>query len=234
MQLIKRLFDISVSGIVLLILLIPGLIVMLILRLTGEGEVFYLQPRVGKDGKLFNVFKFATMRVGSEFTGTQDITVRNDPRVLPFGRLLRKTKINELPQLVNVFKGDMSLVGWRPLVERGFHYYSPEVQAQLVRWKPGLTGLGSIVFRDEEEIIEKTTKEPRQCHIEDIAPYKGSLELWYQQRQSFWMDIKVIICTALVVLMPRSNIYQRMFPDLPKPPAEGEISRIRNLEAGGR
>lgn len=226
---IKRLFDIFVSGIVLLFLLIPGLFIILLLRLTGEGEVFYFQPRVGYLGKIFKVYKFATMLVGSETKGSQDITVRNDPRVTAVGRVLRKTKINELPQLINVFKGDMSLVGWRPLVERGFNYYTDEVREQIVRTQPGLTGIGSIVFRDEEEIIEKTIKEARQCYIEDISPYKGTLELWYQGKQSFWMDMKIILCTVLVILMPGSNIYERMFPDLPKPPADGEINRIRNL-----
>ena len=229
---LKRLFDIIVSGIVLLFLLIPGLIVILLLRLTGEGEVFYFQPRVGYLGRIFKVFKFATMLVGSEKTGTGDITVRNDPRVTTIGRVLRKTKVNELPQLINVFNGDMSLVGWRPLVERGFEYYSEEVRENIVKAKPGLTGIGSIVFRDEEAIIELTTKEPRQCYKEDISPYKGQLELWYQERQTFWMDVKVIICTALVILMPSSEIYQTMFPDLPDPPEDGEVYRIRNLSRG--
>lgn len=226
---IKRLFDIIVSGIVLLFLLIPGLLVMLILRLTGEGEVFYFQPRVGYQGKIFKVFKFATMLVGSETKGSQDITVRNDPRVTAVGRILRKTKVNELPQLINVFKGDMSLVGWRPLVERGFNYYTDEVRENIVKTQPGLTGIGSIVFRDEEYIIEETIKEPRDCYIQDISPYKGTLELWYQTKQSFWMDLKIMICTVLVILMPNSNVYQRMFPDLPEPPEGGEIQRIRNL-----
>lgn len=228
---IKRLFDIIVSGIVLLFLLIPGLIVMLLLRLTGEGEVFYFQKRIGHHGEIFKVFKFATMLVGSENTGNKDITVRNDPRVTPVGRVLRKTKINELPQLINVFKGDMSMVGWRPLVPTGFEHYSEEVQSKIVRNKPGLTGIGSIVFRDEEHLIEHTTKEPRVCYREDIAPYKGQLELWYGDRQGFWMDMKIIVCTALVILMPNSNIYQRMFPGLPQPPADGEIARIRELGA---
>ena len=226
---IKRLFDILVSGLVLLVLLIPGLVIMLLLKLTGEGEVFYFQPRVGFLGKHFQVFKFATMLVGSENMGNKDITVRNDPRVTAVGRVLRKTKINELPQLINIFKGDMSIVGWRPLVPAGFALYSDQVQEQIVKTKPGLTGIGSIVFRDEEYIIEKTTKEPRDCYQNDISPYKGQLELWYQKRQSFWMDMKVIVCTALVILLPNSNIYQRMFPDLPEPPHDGEIYRIRNL-----
>ncbi len=226
---IKRLFDILVSGSVLLLLLIPGLFIILLLRLTGEGEVFYFQKRVGFRGNIFKVFKFATMLVGSENTGNKDITIRNDPRVTVVGRVLRKTKINELPQLINVFKGDMSMVGWRPLVKAGFDDYDDHIQENIVKAKPGLTGVGSIVFRDEEYIIENSIKEPRECYAQDISPYKGALELWYQERQNFWMDLKVIVCTALVILLPNSNIYQRMFPDLPQPSESGEICRIRNL-----
>jgi lipopolysaccharide/colanic/teichoic acid biosynthesis glycosyltransferase len=226
---IKRLFDILVSGSVLLVLLLPGLLIMLLLRLTGEGEIFYFQKRIGLHGKIFKVFKFATMLVGSETMGNKDITVRNDPRVTAVGKVLRKTKVNELPQLINVFKGDMSMVGWRPLVPAGFDHYSEEVKTNIVKNKPGLTGIGSIVFRDEEHLIEHTTKEPRDCYAEDISPYKGQLEMWYGEKKSFWLDMKIIVCTALVILMPNSNIYQRMFPDLPQPPADGEIARIRSL-----
>lgn len=228
---VKRLFDIVTSGFVLLFLLVPGLFVMLLLRCTGEGEVFYFQKRVGYQGKIFNVFKFATMLVGSENTGNKDITVRNDPRVTAVGRVLRKTKINELPQLINVFIGDMSVVGWRPLVPAGFDHYTDEVKSTIVKNKPGLTGIGSIVFRDEEYLIEHTTKDPRSCYREDISPYKGRLELWYSENKSFLLDMKIVVCTALVILMPNSNIYQRMFPELPKPPADGEIARIRNLNS---
>lgn len=226
---VKRLFDIFVSGTVLLFLLIPGLIIMLLLRLTGEGEIFYFQKRVGLHGKIFKVFKFATMLVGSENMGNKDITVRNDPRVTAVGSVLRKTKINELPQLINVFKGDMSMVGWRPLVPAGFEHYSDKVKETIIQNKPGLTGIGSIVFRDEEHLIEHTIKEPRECYSQDISPYKGELEIWYKNKQSFWLDMKIIVCTALVILMPNSNIYQKMFPDLPHPPADGEIARIRNM-----
>ena len=223
----KRLLDIVVSGIVLLVLLIPGILVLLLLRFTGEGNVIYPQPRVGLGGRLFTVYKLVTMRVGSETTGTQDITIRNDPRVLPIGRLLRKTKVNELPQIFNVFNGDMSLVGWRPLVEMSFSYYPMHVQENIVEAKPGLTGIGSIFFRDEEGLLEKTSKEPRQLYIEDIAPYKGELELWYIKNRDFFLDLKILFCTAWIVLFPKSQLYQKMFPDIPIAPADGEIARLR-------
>lgn len=224
---LKRLLDLGVSGFVLLVLLIPGIAVMLLLRLTGEGKIFYLQNRVGMGGKIFKVFKLATMRADSATTGSKDITVRNDPRVLPVGRVLRKTKVNELPQLLNVFRGDMSLVGWRPLVEKSFSYYPEHVQKNIIDAKPGLTGLGSMFFRDEEGLLEKTDKELQQFYIEDIAPYKGELELWYNQNRSFMMDLKIIAATAWVVVSPNSEMLRRMFPDTPLPPADGEIARLR-------
>ncbi len=223
---IKRTLDILVSGLCLLVLAIPLLLIMLILRLTGEGKVWYPQERVGLNGRLFKVYKFATMREDSERIGTGDITVRNDPRVLPVGRVLRKAKINEVPQIINIFKGDMSLVGWRPLMPKSFGYYPPHVREKIINLKPGLTGVGSIVFRDEEHIVEQAGKEPRLVYMEDIAPYKGALELWYQDRQSLWLDLKVLFVTAWVVLFPQSDIVRKAFPDLPPPAPESVLARI--------
>jgi lipopolysaccharide/colanic/teichoic acid biosynthesis glycosyltransferase len=211
----KRLFDIVMSMVALTILAIPMLFVMLILRLTGEGEVWYLQERVGQQGKRFKVYKFATMRKDSEVTGTRDITLRNDPRVLPIGRFLRKGKVNELPQLINILKGDMSFVGWRPLMPASFAYYPDHVQRRIVKMKPGLTGIGSIVFRDEEAITERSNKPPEAVYREDIAPYKGELELWYQERQSFWLDMTIIVATALAVLRPDGKVHLSWLPNLP-------------------
>jgi lipopolysaccharide/colanic/teichoic acid biosynthesis glycosyltransferase len=192
---------------------------MLILRLTGEGDVWYLQERVGLMGRRFKVYKFATMRRDSEVTGTKDITLRNDPRVLSMGRLLRKGKINELPQLINIFKGDMSFVGWRPLMPKSFLYYPPHVQERIIHAKPGLTGVGSIIFRDEEAITARAQKPPERVYREDIAPYKGELELWYQQHQSFWLDLKLIFLTAWVVLRPGSRLHEKWLKGLPPRPA---------------
>jgi len=210
----------------LLVLAIPLLLVMVILRLTGEGEVWYLQQRVGLGGRRFKVFKFATMRKDSERTGTGDITLRNDSRVLPFGKILRKTKINELPQIINIFIGDMSLVGWRPLMPRSFEYYPPQVQARIINLKPGLTGIGSICFRDEEAITAAATKPPERVYREDIAPYKGELELWYQQHQSFLLDLKLIFLTGWVVLHPDSTLYRRWLKNLPPCPEALQIGRV--------
>lgn len=231
----KRLFDVTMSGLALLFLAVPFFVIIVILRFTGEGKVWYFQERVGHLGHRFNVLKFVTMRVNSESTGTRDITLRNDPRVLPVGRILRASKINELPQFINVFKGDMSIVGWRPLTDRAFNCYSEEVQKQIVRCIPGLTGVGSVVFRDEEGIVSRSSKPPDQAYREDIAPYKGELELWYHEHQSFWLDIKVVVLTAWVIFSRRSRLYESWLKGLPPrlPATELQARETRELGTAG-
>jgi lipopolysaccharide/colanic/teichoic acid biosynthesis glycosyltransferase len=212
---LKRLFDIIVAGIITLVFLPFGLIIALILRLTGEGEVFYRQKRIGRHGEPFGLFKFTTMRKNSEFTGAGEITLKGDPRVLPVGRVLRKTKLNEVPQILNVLIGDMSLVGPRPLTPGTFAHYPEDIQREIVTMQPGVTGIGSIVFRDEESIIDQSEKDYERCYREDIAPYKGRLELWYKEHRSFALDLKLLALTVVVVLAPDSDIVSRAFKDLP-------------------
>lgn len=217
---LKRLLDIVVSGTVLLILALPFAVVMVVLRFTGEGEIFYPQERVGRAGKIFRVFKFATMLKDSPNLGSKEITVQNDPRVLPFGKLLRKTKINELPQFINVFKGDMSLVGWRPLMPVSFDEYSEEIQQKIIAVRPGLTGIGSVVFRDEESIVtlaKEQGRDLRETYREDIMPYKGALELWYAERPGLWQDLKILFATVIAVLVPGWQGYRNWFDGLPRP-----------------
>src|SRR5258708_34632418 len=152
-KLTKRLIDIIIASVALLLLsplLIPSIIILL---LTGEHEVFYFQKRVGYKNKMFNIWKFATMLKNSPSIGTGEITLRNDPRVTSFGKILRITKINELPQIINVFKGDMSVVGPRPLMEVSVKLYPEDIQAKIYNCKPGMTGIGSLIFRDEEKIV---------------------------------------------------------------------------------
>lgn len=216
----KRIFDILVALFALSFLALPFLVVIIVLRLTGEGNVWYLQERIGYKGERFKVFKFVTMRVGSEFKGNKDITVRGDPRVLPVGRILRMTKLNELPQILNVLKGDMSMVGWRPLVPRGFHDYPDDVQQKIVQVKPGITGIGSIVFRDEEAIVTEAGemgKDLQECYRVDILPYKGAVELWYGQHQSMGVDLKIIFLTAWAIVAPGKIDLHKSFPGLPYP-----------------
>jgi lipopolysaccharide/colanic/teichoic acid biosynthesis glycosyltransferase len=191
---------------------------MVLLRFTGEREVFYLQDRIGHKNKRFKIFKFATMLKESPNIGTGTITVRNDPRVTAVGKYLRMSKVNELPQLFNVLLGSMSLVGPRPFVDDTFAAYPPHVQDRVYDIKPGLTGAGSIVYRDEEEIVSNSDLPPVQCYRELIAPHKGELELWYQSHRSFYVDLKLIVLTGLSVLIPDAKgLLYRWFPSAPRP-----------------
>jgi lipopolysaccharide/colanic/teichoic acid biosynthesis glycosyltransferase len=215
---LKRLLDIFIAT-VALILFSPILIpIVIILKLTGEGEILYLQERIGHKNKPFNIWKFATMLKNSPNLGTGDVTVKNDSRVLPMGKFLRKTKINELPQIMNVLMGDMSIVGARPLVDVSFNMYTPEVQKVIYDTRPGITGIGSIIFRDEESIIEKSGMPAREFYAKNILPYKGQLEMWYQTHKSLGVDIALIFLTAWVILFPKSNLANNWFKDLPTRP----------------
>ncbi len=213
---IKRFFDIVASLAVLLILTPFLLIIIILLKFSGEGEIFYLQKRIGLRNRYFNIYKFATMLKNSLNMSTGSITLRNDPRVTPVGKYLRITKFNELPQVINVLKGDMSIVGPRPLVDKTFNAYSAEIREKVYNTKPGITGIGSIVFRDEEELISASGKPPHEFYEQYIAPYKGELELWYQQHQSFRVDLLIIFLTVWVILFPKSRLTYKTFSDLPK------------------
>ena len=212
---IKRFFDILFSLLALIILsplLIP---VVILLLLTGEHEVFYKQDRVGYKNKIFGILKFATMLKNSPNMGSKDLTMRNDPRVTFMGKFLRKSKLNELPQLLNILIGDMSFVGPRPLMKSGFDRYSEDLKTKIYNVKPGLTGIGSIVFRDEELIITKSNLSPEDCYRNIILPHKGALELWYQQHQGFFTDFMLLFLTAWYVLFPNSKLVFKIFPSLP-------------------
>ena len=212
----KRILDITVSILTLLFLLPVFVPIVIILRFTAEGEVFYFQQRIGINNSKFWIWKFATMLKDSINMGTGSITLQNDFRVTRIGKFLRKTKINELPQIINIIKGDISLVGPRPLVTKTFEAYSQDVQQKIYNVKPGLTGIGSIVFRDEEKIISYVKDEdPHIFYKRVIAPYKGKLEMWYQSNRSFMIDLKLIFITAWVILFPKSKLYEKWFKDLP-------------------
>jgi lipopolysaccharide/colanic/teichoic acid biosynthesis glycosyltransferase len=216
--LIKRLIDLVVSFLALVVLLPVLLPICLILLLTGEHYIFYFQKRIGSGLKTFDIWKFATMLKNSPNVGTGTITLRKDPRVLPFGTFLRKTKINELPQIVNVLIGNMSLVGPRPLTENQFMFYSEKVRDDISLLKPGITGIGSIVFRDEEKIISDSKFDPKECYKLQIAPFKGALEQWYLANRSLYTDMVLIFLTAWVIISPESNLHFRLLKDLPEKP----------------
>lgn len=185
-----------------------------VLRVTGEKEVFYLQPRVGANGRVFHLIKFATMLKNSPHLGNGPITLRDDPRVLPFGKFLRKSKINELPQLFNILVGDMSVIGPRPLTPSTFDAYSRSQQMIIESVKPGLSGVGSIVFRDEERLLSAQNN-PLKFYREVIAPYKARLEEWYVSNRSVYLYLALIAITCWVVLFSKSRIMWRVFSDLP-------------------
>lgn len=213
-QILKRFFDIVLSLIAILCLswlLIP---IMLILLCTGEHYVFYRQPRLGRGGKMFPLLKFATMLKDSPNMGTGLVTTRNDPRVLPFGKFLRKTKLNELPQLFNILLGSMSIIGPRPMVEKHYETYSEEAKKCYNAMTPGLSGIGSVVFRDEEYYTTKA-KDPIEFLRKCIQPFKGDLEVWYYHNRSLWVDCKIIFLTVWVILFPKSDLTYRAFRTLP-------------------
>jgi len=214
----KRLFDFVLS-LILIILLSPLLVpIGIILLLTGEHYIFFKHKRMGKGGKQFELIKFSTMLVDSPNLGSGDFTVNNDPRVLPVGKYLRITKINELPQLLNILKGDMSFVGPRPLAPKIFNNYVPEDQYFILKMKPGLTGIGSIVFRNEDAITAQSKLTWADCLKLEIMPYKARLEEWYFTHKNFFIDLIIIFLTAWVVIFPDSELTYRVFRDLPEKP----------------
>lgn len=212
-----RFFDILFSGLAILVLFPFMLPVIIGLKLTGEHDIFFLQERIGKGGKTFKVFKFATMLRNSPNMAGGLITMDKDPRILPMGNFLRKTKINEIPQLINIFVGNMSVIGYRPFVKKHYDLYSSEVKAELNKIVPGLSGIGSVVFRDEEDILH-TVEDPNNFHDNIITPYKGQLECWYVNNRSVVNYFKLIFATVLVVLNPKSKVWQKWFKDLPPVP----------------
>ena len=217
-----RFFDIFFSGLALIVLsplLVP---IMIILKLTGEHEIFYLQERIGKDGKPFKLIKFATMLKDSPNIGTGTVTVKDDPRILPFGKFLRKTKINELPQLINILKGDMSIIGPRPQTQRCFLAFPKKSQKAIIKVKPGLSGIGSVVFRDEEEILDNPNIDRLKFYDDIIAPYKGELEEWFIEHRNLYTYFMLIFLTAWAVANPKTKLHFKVFRDLPKPPKELE------------
>tara|TARA_B110000116_G_C16716418_1_gene527021 strand:- start:150 stop:824 length:675 start_codon:yes stop_codon:yes gene_type:complete len=214
----KRIIDVLLSSLAILILSPLLLPVIVGLLLTGEHYVFYFQERIGYKNKKFTIYKFVTMLKDSPNIGTGLHTTLKDPRILLMGGFLRKTKINELPQLFNIFLGSMSIIGPRPLVDKTFEPYSDNVKNNIYNVKPGLSGIGSIVFRNEEELLSKLNMPLEDYYKIYISPYKGDLELWYQKKISFCTDFMIIFLTIWVVLFPKSDLVFKVFKDLPSKP----------------
>ena len=196
----KRLFDILASGCGLLVLSPVFIIVAIWIKLDSQGPVFYRQTRVGRYNKDFRIFKFRSMRVGSDKGSLVTIGGR-DPRVTRSGYFIRKFKIDELPQLIHVFIGDMSLVGPRPEVRHYVDYWTAE-QMKVLDVRPGITDPASIRFRNENELLEKAD-DPERYYIDVIMQEKIKLYLEYVQKSSFWYDIKLIFQTFKVIITER-------------------------------
>ena len=216
-----RFFDMLFSGIAIIILLPFMIPIMIGLKLTGEHDIFYKQERIGKGGKPFKVLKFATMLRNSPNMEGGVLTQKNDPRILPMGKFLRKTKINDLPQLINIFIGEMSVIGPRPQAKRHYDLYTDEVKSFIDRVPPGLSGLGSVAFRDEEDMLN-AVDERNSFHDKIIAPYKGQLEVWFVQHRNVITYFKLIWFTVLAVLKPSSKAWRNSFNNLPPIPSELE------------
>jgi len=215
----QRLLDIVLATAALVVLSPLLLVVAAVLRATGEGDVFYRQERVGRHGRHFGLLKFATMLRDSPKIGAGELTLKNDPRVLPVGRFLRKTKLNELPQLWNIVVGDLSVVGPRPMVPKTFAAYPPEAQVILNTVRPGLSGVGSIIFRDEESFLEGRD-DPAAFYRDTIIPYKAALERWYVRHQGLITYGQVIALTLWAIVFKNTQLPWRVWSGLPDPPAE--------------
>lgn len=193
----KRLFDILVSGIGLICLSPLLLIVAIWIKLDSPGPVFYRQVRVGRYNKDFRIFKFRSMRIGSDKGSLVTIGGR-DPRITRSGYFIRKFKIDELPQLINVIVGDMSLVGPRPEVRHYVNYWTPE-QMHVLDVRPGITDPASIKYRNENELLAQA-EDPEKYYIEVIMQEKIKLYLEYAEKSSFWYDIQLIFQTFWVII----------------------------------
>lgn len=193
----KRLFDIFASGIGLIVLSPLFLILAVWIKLDSKGPVFYRQVRVGLHNKDFRIFKFRSMRVGSDKGSLVTIGGR-DPRVTRSGYWIRKFKLDELPQLINVFVGDMSLVGPRPEVRHYVDYWTDE-QMHVLDVRPGITDPASIKFRNENELMEQA-EDPEKYYIEVIMQEKIKLYLEYVENHSFWGDIGLIFKTFWIII----------------------------------
>ena len=194
----KRLFDLLASAAGLLVLSPLFLLLALWVKSDSPGPVFYRQTRVGRGNRDFRLFKFRSMRPDSDKLGL--ITVGgHDPRVTRSGYYIRKYKLDEFPQLINVFKGDMSLVGPRPEVRKYVDMYTPE-QMRVLSVRPGITSLASIRYRNENEILAKAD-DPDRCYIEKVMPDKLAIDLEYVDRATLWNDIRLIFSTFREIIM---------------------------------
>lgn len=210
-----RFFDLLFSFF-LLILLFPLLLLVCIWNvLTGEHEIFYKQTRIGKNGKQFEIIKFATMLKNSSELGAGGFTEFNDSRFLPLGSFMRKTKINELPQLLNILRGEMSLVGFRPLAKASFNRVLEIGDKTTYSNMPGITSPASIFLRNEEQILMKV-EDKQKYYDEHILPFKLSLDEWWSKNNSVFNYFAILFLTALSLFLPFHILPIKILRNLPK------------------
>lgn len=209
----KRLYDILFSAAGLLVLSPVLLVVAVVIKLTDRGPVFYRQQRVGQQGRLFWIWKFRSMRTGADKEGPC-VTQQGDARITPIGRWLRQWKLDELPQLWNVLRGDMSLVGPRPEVLKYVEHYTP-AQRVILELKPGITDLATLEYIDEESVLGGVV-DLDAFYIREVMPRKIELNLIHARRANLWEDTKIILRTLLPLMSGR---HRRMRPSEPSPVA---------------
>ena len=191
---LKRAFDIAFSATVLLLLAPLLAVIALWVRCDSPGPIFYLQGRVGRHGQPFRIYKFRTMQVGADAAGPQ-ITIGRDARITRAGHVLRRAKLDELPQFANVLRGEMSVVGPRPEVPRYVALYPTDVAAQVLSVRPGITDLASLAFRDEGDLLARSD-DPERTYVQDILPAKLQYACQYVQTRSLWLDLSIIVRTV--------------------------------------
>jgi lipopolysaccharide/colanic/teichoic acid biosynthesis glycosyltransferase len=194
----KRLFDLLMSSVGLLALGPSLLLIALAVKLDSPGPVFFRQERVGRFGRPFRIHKFRTMRHDPQGAGPQ-ITVGGDARITRVGRVLRQGKLDELPQLIDVWLGTMSLVGPRPEVPRYVAHYPPALREKVLSVRPGITDIASIEYRDESAVLARAA-DPEHAYLHEVLPHKLALAAQYVDQASVWADVKLIVRTIVVIL----------------------------------
>jgi lipopolysaccharide/colanic/teichoic acid biosynthesis glycosyltransferase len=212
----KRLFDVLFSLAGLSLLAVPFAVIGLAIKLSSRGPVFYRQQRIGRGGKPFWLYKFRTMYVGE---GGSLVTVQGDPRITPAGRVLRRWKLDELPQLWNVFLGEMSVIGPRPEVERYVSHYTAE-QRRLLEQTPGLASLSQLVYPHEADML-RSYPNPEAIYVQELMPRKLAVDLEYESHRTFWSDLRLLAEIALLVAGKSYRVDTDFFPGSPKSNREG-------------
>ncbi|MEM7633890.1 MAG: sugar transferase [Pseudomonadota bacterium] len=199
---VKRVFDVAVSGLAIILLLPVFMIVAAAIKIDSHGPVFFRQSRVGRDGHLFRIFKFRSMVDGAAQAGSA-LTVHDDPRITRLGAFLRARKIDELPQLFNVFAGSMSLVGPRPEVPEYMEFYTREQRAVILSMQPGITDHAAVLFRDENEMLDGES-DPVSVYRHRIMPIKYALYERYSREIGLLTDLRLISSTVALLVLPKS------------------------------